>query len=223
MENYEQYEPVNRKLSFYELLYGILFQPRVTFKNIAATTPLLHAFLIFLGVNVLTTLVSFFTVSGPGLNQSMGEGIPLEFQKFLEFFTSPAFATMGTFFALIFSLVMWFLLSAVLNLVAELFGGKGRGIGVLTVLGCATLPQIVVIPFQVLFYLIGLPSGLLALITIPLFIWAQLILPILGLREVHQFSLGKAVLTIFAPMVLFFGLIIMLLGAFITLMVPFLG
>ena len=223
MENHEQYDPFNKKISFYELLYGILLQPRLTFRKIAATTPLLHAFLIFIGVNILTALVGLFTISAPELTQSLGEGLPLEFQKVFEFLTSPAFATVGTFFSLVFSLLMWFLMSAVLNLFAELFGGKGSGIGVLTVLGCATLPQIVAIPFEVLFYLFGLPSGLLALISIPLLIWTQLILPIIGLREVHKFSLGKAVLTIFTPMILLFGLMIMLVGAFITLMVPFLA
>lgn len=206
-----------KRISFTELLYGVIFQPKVTFKRIAKMKAFFLSFLIIVGVNLLNNL-SNFLIAEPF--SEMPPNMPKQLVDFLTVFSSPGVAVLGAFISTVFTIMVWFLFSAIIQLISEFFGGKGTGIGVMTVLGFSTLPQALGVPFLILFHFLGLPSFVSIFISIPLAIWTQLVLPILGLREVQQFSVGRAILVMLTPMFLFFGLMLSLAIVFISLLLP---
>ena len=211
----------SRELTFFELLYGVLFQPKILFKKVAEEPPLFYSFIVIVGVSIITSMLNVITTAP--LDMQLPPEIPREVIEFMSVFTSPVFSFMGTLLSLLFTLIFWFITSAIFQLVAEFLGGKGKGLGVMTVLGLASLPQIFIIPFAVLTYIFALPGQLIALVSIILFVWSYIILPILGFREVQQFSLGRALLTVFMPFIFTVAMLIILMVSIMSLIIPFLG
>jgi len=124
------------------LIYGVLFNPVNTFRRISENPPLLHGFLIFFGVVTLTSLTN--TLIPPNISDVAELNTVLAR-------TRPLIGIVG---ALI-SLIGWFLGAGLFQLLAEFFGGKGRAVGVLTVLALAGIPKVLVIPFQVINYFLA--------------------------------------------------------------------
>ncbi len=196
-----------------ELVYGVLFTPTATFRSISANPPLFHGFIVFLVVVALTSLVNILIP--PDFSN-----VPPEFGE--------ALARAGPFIGIIGALlafISWFMQAGIFQLFAEFFGGKGRATGVLTVLALADIPGVLVIPFKVVGHFTA-SSFLGTFVTVAgslaVFVWGILLL-VIGLREIQQFSTGKAVATILIP----FGIagltamiiIISLVGA----VIPFAG
>lgn len=195
-----------------ELVYGVLFSPVQTFRRISQDPPVFFGFLIFLTVIILTSLVSSLTP--PSLTKSA------ELTAILAQ-TRPVIGIISVIFALI----AWFMEAGLFQLLAEFFGGKGRAVGVLTVLALAGVPKVLVIPFQVISYLSGgSPVGRFLVIAASLaaFVWWAVLL-VIGLREIQKFSTARSVATLVIPMGILAITVLVFALALVGLIIPFAG
>lgn len=209
----------DKELTFVELCYGILFQPKETFSRIAKKPQVFYAFLIIIGVNVLNSLVDVIIGIPSSLAQfeQMPGAIPGQMQSILKVLTQPSFAILVGALGLAFEIFWWFVLSAIFQLLAELFGGKGKGLGVLTVTGASMLPQVLLIPIQVIIYALNWPQWIATILTIIIGVYTYIVLSILGISRVHMFGTGRSIATVLTPLgVVFFGSLFFL-GAMVAM------
>ncbi len=198
-------------LGFAELIYGVIFTPTATFRSISANPPLRHGFIAFFIIVALTSLVNIFLP--PDFSK-----VPPEFRE--------ALVKAGPFIGLIGALLAfmsWFIQAGVFQLFAEFLGGKGRATGVLTVLALADIPRVLVIPFRVLGHFTAtsvLGTFLTAAVGLGVFIWGVILL-VIGLREIQEFSTGKAVATLLVPFGFAVLAVIIFLISFVGAVVPF--
>lgn len=196
----ETVEDKTEKLGIADLVYGILFNPTATFRQISEEPPLFYGFVIFVTVVVLTSIVSAL------VPVEISEVPPPLADIFVQ--AKPLLAIVGAIFTLIF----WMVQAGVLHLFAELLGGRGRATGVLTALALADIPTVMVIPLQIISYFTTgtfLGSFLTVSSSLIMFFWV-LALTVIGLREIHQLSTGRAVAALLAPMGMFLLIIIIL-------------
>jgi hypothetical protein len=181
---------------FLEIVYGVLFEPVRTMKKVAENPPLTAALLSFTIISLLGAVMGLLAFSkflsqgydAAGIDQLLPGAQVL----------APA----GLFISLIFSYIKWFCYSAIINLVAELLGGRGSARGVFAAFGLAGLPLILIIPFQFLAFWCGTGAFavnvLLMLVWLVLGIWSGIIF-VIGIREVHALSTGRSVLVLLIP------------------------
>lgn len=98
---------------------------------------------------------------------------------------------MGMVFFVPMVLVMLFIVAGILHVVAKILGGKGTYNGSFLVVGYSTA----LMPFSAL-PVIGMIVGLY-----------QIYIEVIGFRKIHQYSTGRAVVTILLPLFILFGLI----------------
>lgn len=199
---------------FLEIVYGVLFEPVKTMKKAAENPPLVTALAIVTILSLLGTLMVLLNFSRV-LSQSLDAGSILPGAR--------ALVPVGAFIGLVFSYIKWFGYSAVLHLAADLLGGRGGARGVFAAAGLAGLPGILLIPFQFLGYWYGLGNlavtVLLLLAGLAVEVWSSIIL-VIGIREVHLLSTGRAVLVFFIPfMALFLLLVLSLIALAVTISV----
>lgn len=166
--------------NFLETLYGVLFQPRQTLRQIAAARPVGQAVAAFaIGVLLPAAAVTL------GMQAA---GLP--------------FAVPLLFAQIAISLIMWFLSAGVLHLTAEMAGGHGTALSLFCGLGFAQFPRIFVVPAYVLAALLPPPGRLpvVALAALAIAVWL-LVLNILALKAAYDFSTARAVLVLIAPAV----------------------
>ena len=203
-------------LGFLETVYGVLFEPVKMMKRVAENPPLVMALVIVAILSLLGTLMGYLALSRViSLGYDAG-GIVQLFQG------ARALVPIGACFALVFSFIKWFFCSAILHLTADLLGGRGRARGVFAAAGLAGLPQILLIPFQFLGYWYGsgkyAVTALLLLAGLAVWIWSSILL-VIGIREVHNMSTGRAALVFFIPylaLFLFFILSFIALAVMLT-------
>jgi hypothetical protein len=194
---HEQKEPVPGIL---EVIYGMFFSPVVTFAAIAKHSMVGRAVLFFLFVQLLSTVngIAFIREQAPDL---IGTGLTTVFPVMM--------MTMA--------LIGWFLNAAVLQLLAEFLGGKGRGTALFATLGFAYAPALFSAPLTLL--LSNVNPRMLNLTTFILTIWVM-VLSVLAVRTVHGFSTGKAVWTLVIP---FLSFLILSLGILIMSVLVIMG
>lgn len=165
---------------FLELLYDVLFSPAAAMRQIAARRPVGQAVAAFLLSIVIPAMAIYFVV------QSTAAG-----------------RWAGAFFAVAVCVrfAMWFVGSAVLQLIAEFFGGRGSALGLFAAIGFAHVPLIFMVPLAVAAML--LPSGLgplaLAAGGLALVFWV-LGLTVVAIQGAHGLSAAKAVLVLLTPL-----------------------
>lgn len=194
----------SEKHGFFELIYGTLFNPVRTFRSISNAPPLFHGFIIFISVVVVTSLVNML------LPQDLSEMPPQLAEAAVQ--VGPSVVIIGA----IFSLVLWLVQAGILQVIAELLGGRGKAVGVLTILALAGIPSVLVVPLRVISYLFeeSLAGSFLTIVgSLLAFLW-WIVLIVLGLREVQGFSTGKAVATVVAPLV---GILLIIIVTAISL------
>lgn len=188
-------------LRFYEIIYGILFEPVSTMKKITANPPLLTTLWIVILVSLIGLLTNLYS-SGQGTVSNLGlHNMPFPRSANLSQAlraATPLLAILGT----IFVFLKWFFYSALLHLVADFYGGRGRARTVFVVYGLAGLPELFLVPLGVITTWLssGLATGIMALANLLIFIWGIILLTI-GLREAHDFSTGRALAVIFTPVI----------------------
>ncbi|HEX3032164.1 MAG TPA: YIP1 family protein [Bacillota bacterium] len=211
--------------SFVDLCYGVLFSPRQTFRQIGESPAVGAAVLIVVLVNLLQG--AFNSLAGRTANMSslnsLKPGLAEEIGPLLNAVNTPGFKLMAVVMGLIFALLWWVTKSSLLHLIAEMLGGQGTGKGVLTVLGAAQLPAVLLIPVNVLLFssdgASALAGGLAGLLAFAVWVYTALVLPVLGISEVHRFSTLRGAVTVLAPMLV----LIVIMTIFFGLMVGFLA
>lgn len=207
-------EPTDRGMSLIDVIYGLLFAPTATFRKISHRPPLGYAFIVFTAVTLISTLIA---VWAPPVSPRLASDMPGQMSRVMMSML-PYFGLMGAVFAFL----NWFVLAGVFQLFSEFFGGRGRALGVLAVLGLSELPGIFTGPINLITHFmeqsslsifISVSSGLLILI------W-RFILIVIGLRAVQEYSTGRAVITVLAPGIILFLLAVAMVIAMVGVMIP---
>lgn len=209
------------KNNILEIFYGVLFEPARTFAGFAQNPPIGAIIIIFITLNLAEALTAIFTTP-VYLNQVDFRGLPWGAAGAAQAVMS--FAAVAGF---LLSVMKWFLMAGLLHLLAELYGGTGQARSVWAVYGAAAIPAVFMIPVQIAAGFLdtgGLFDFISGVLTLGLYVWGVVLLTI-GLREVHGFSTGRAVLTVFTPALVLF-LVVMITLIFIgtvasTIMAPF--
>ncbi len=110
-----------------------------------------------------------------------------------------------------FGLAGLFFLAAVLQLTADLLGGRGTGRGLLAALALAQTPALLTAPVAAL-GLVPSPSWLGAALRAALGLWT-VVLEVLAVREAHRLSTGRALAVMLLPVVALLLLALLVLGA----------
>jgi len=200
-----------------EMIYGVLFDPVETFRGVAASPPIGRVLLIFSVVSVLAAVMGYYLSSRVFRGELYSDTGPLAGMV-------DAMIPLMVFGGLIIAFVKWIAYSGLLHLVAEMFGGSGRALGVLAVTGLATIPVILLMPFDLVVVLAGGQTPLTTIITglfgLVSLVWG-FVLVVLGLREVHGFSTGRALAVALAPplaiIVLMFIFVLGMIGIFASM------
>jgi len=192
--------------SFFDLLYGIITKPVQTMRYIADKK------LIFVGI-VLTISIAWINsiANIPGMLSSFSQTT-----SGLE--TLPAVGVMRGFILALavilppFSATFILLMQAgIFHILAVLFKGKGSYDGLIGVLGFASFPSIIAIPFALL-DLLATRSGwagytavmvpVTLVVSLGLVVWI-LVLDVIGVRENYQLSTWRAFLVVTIPIIVF--------------------
>ncbi len=165
-----------------EWLFGVMASPVRTLNEIAREKPVGLAFLVYLGVAFLVIASNIF--SGEGLlvlEESMVE---------LGVFISAPILISGS---LIFAVVSIFILTALLHLLARLFGGRGGYWNLFSAYAFADFPMIISVPVTLIIAYAGIVGAIFGgLITFGLSIWV-IVLQVIALRESHGLSTGASI------------------------------
>jgi hypothetical protein len=182
-----------------EMIYGMLFQPVRTARQLAREQPVGMAVAVHVAVTALTGAYNAIVLAGR-INIVAGTAVPVTLVA----------ATVS------FSLLLWLVYTGVLQIIAELLGGQGRGIALLSVTGFVNLPAIFLPVLALLARLSRLPleTGL----SLVLSLWV-LVLYVIAVREAHGLSTGRSVLTVLLPL----GAAIFVMVLFAVFLVVFLA
>ncbi len=165
---------------FLEILYDVLFSPREAMRQIAARRLAGQAFGAFL-LSVLVPAGAVYFV--------------------LQAFGVAKFAGAALFVGAAARLVAWFVGAAVLQLIAEFYGGRGTAVGLFAAIGFAHLPGIFFVPLAVAALL--LPVGAAAIVLaaggLVLVFWI-LSLVVIAIQGAHNLGAAKAVLVLLTPL-----------------------
>ncbi|MFA7467817.1 MAG: Yip1 family protein [Desulfotomaculaceae bacterium] len=198
----ENQSETGKKEGILELVYGVLFEPVRTFAGLTRQPPVLTAVVIVVLLNLAEALMGLFTTP-----QYM-RGLQLPNLPELDILRSIIpLAAVGGFF---FGFVKWFFMAGLLHLLAVFYGGRGDARSVFTVYGLAGLPAALMIPVQLLAVYFESSAAfniITGILSLAVFIWSVVLL-IIGIREVHWISSGKAALTVFTPILTFIILFI---------------
>lgn len=175
-------EPKEDNLTF---LYNVLFKPKGLFEKLNEDARLGLAFLVFLGVTILTALTGILFPVETELQELM--------QVATYSTTSLGLIAIGTS---VFGMFWWFTMAAVMGLTAELLGGKGSIRALLAGFGFAQLPQLFMIPGTIIAYFF-LPS-VDVLFSLVIGLWV-LYLYYRAIKDIYKLSTGKAIGTLVIP------------------------
>ena len=190
---------------FLELVYGVLFEPVPAFSRVVKHLPVGQTVLIFTLVNLLLAVAGGLLAPRFLPPFAPAPGHVMVMMKTMTL----VFALVGV----VFQFMKWFVYSALLHLLAEFFGGRGRAAGVWVVAGLASLPEIFLVPVNLLLLILGVKGFTLSLVMylfgLIVLIWGMALL-ILGIRAEHALSTGRAVAVVLLPAgaVLFVGVIL---------------
>jgi len=206
----DSYEPVPPEAGasvapgFLELVYGILFEPGRTLPSVAQRPSFTIALALVTVLSLAGVLVWLLTASQT-IDQLAGSVAGSPFPAAVK--PVLAFGAVLVFFM---GYIKWLGYSALVSLAAELLGGVGRGKDVAAIAGLALLPTILLIPAQLLN--LYLDASLLMFICVPVvWVWVAVLL-VMGVKESHQLSTGRALLAVISPVIL----LLVLLGLMIT-------
>lgn len=189
-------------LKYYEIIYGVLFDPKETMRRIVQRPPLTATLIIVILLSLVGLLTNLYTSAhGGSANLGLEMGLPLaQAQVFSDALraAAPVLAILGA----VFYFVKWFFYSALLHLLADFYGGRGEARTVFIVYGLAGLPEVFLIPLNVVTTL-AVPdwaTGTSTVGSLLVLIWGVYLLT-LGLREAHKLSTGRALAVIFTPVI----------------------
>ncbi|MEW6697816.1 MAG: Yip1 family protein [Bacillota bacterium] len=209
-------------LKAYEIIYGVLFDPVQTMKRVAQNPPLGTTLIIVILLSLAGLLTSLYThAQGGPANLGLEMGLPLDHAMYFSEALRAAAPVLSILGAL-FYFIKWFFFSALLHLLADFYGGRGKARTVFVVYGLAGLPEVFLIPLGVLATLFS-PSaatGITTLGSLIVLIWGVTLLTI-GLREAHRLSTGRALAVIFTPVLAIIVVAVVTMVALMSAMAAF--
>lgn len=199
----------HQPLSFLEIVYGVLTHPAETFTYLALARPIKQA----AGFLVIITLCNFVAGLQDIRALEFGAELPIEGSAFLV----PLFllGLLGAFLA-------WFLNTAAISLVSQLFGGRGNGLGLLCGFSFAMVPVLItgIIEFVVQFF--PFKPFFMGLISLAGVIWL-ISLDIIALGQIEQLSTKRAILVYFAVPMSIIVSVLVLVGVAMAVLAPWLS
>ncbi len=203
---------------FLDDFYDILFNYRKGLSRIAAEKNIWHGLVVYL---VVTLIVSLATL------EITPAAINGEFPPEIYMFIPPQaleimwklIPLLTVLLQVVFGPLYFLLLVAVLHFVSALFGGNGRASSLGAVMGYAYIPYLMVAVGGLLGRYI--PFNVAAILTIGAFIWSHW-LRIAGLKQVNDFSWGRATLVYFMPLIVLLIALIIFILLSIVFFVPLL-
>ena len=206
--------------NFLNDFYDVLFNYRKGLPRIAEEKNIWHGLIVYLVVTVIVSLATL-EINPAAING--GELFPLEIHmlfppqaleivwKLLPLFT--------ILLQVVFGPLYFLLLVALFHFVSALFGGNGRASSLGAVMGYAYIPYLLVAVGG----LLGryTPFNIAAILTIGAFIWSHW-LRIAGLKQVNDFSWGRATLAYFMPLIVLLIAFIIFILLVIVFFVPLL-
>lgn len=156
-----------------ERIYGILFQPVVTLRDIGRKQPLGQAVLVLSTAAIFTTWTGYFTLWSNRM------------------FIAAAITS---------TLLLWFAGSAIVHLVAELLGGNGQAKGLLAANGYIQVLRIFSVPLLVVVSFLpeAFQTELVLLGGTSILVW-EIMLSVIAIRENYGLAIGRAFLALLAP------------------------
>lgn len=173
-------------MSITESIYGVLFEPAATLRDLAQEKPYGRALIIFIAVTLLSII----------FEQALNVITDNEVLKMV-----PANAVwMINLLGSVLSVLLLLVISGLFSLISEIIYGKFNAGGIMVALCYASIPGILGPPLHYASSLAGLEwlGTVLALIAM---IWV-LVLQVIGVRESLQVTTGQALLIMLLPAVL---------------------
>lgn len=183
-------------LGWTDVLFGILFEPQATLRNLSEEKPLFWGVITFLAVSIF--------------NLTIYRGILL--QQYTALGNMQLFLWWYQIIAALFSFFMLFVMAGLFSLLSELLFRKTNASGLLVCLCFAALPGIFAPALHYSAILIHVQwLGILCSVLIG--IW-MVVLQVLSLRESLQITTGQAVALFFVP-----GLVIFIITALVLVII----
>lgn len=202
-------EDTSRPLTFLEIIYGILFQPRETFRYLAGVRPLWQAAVFLAFAALFHGLIDLRGVRALEIKA----GFPADTSVYLV--PLLVLGLMGAF-------LTWFFGTSAIGLVSQLFGGAGNGPGLLCAFSFALLPGLItgIVEFGTGFLpLSQVFAGIVELVGV---IWL-ISLQVIALAEIEGLSTGRAILVYFAVPLSIMVSVSVLVGAAFAVLAPYLS
>ncbi|MDW7652222.1 MAG: Yip1 family protein [Bacillota bacterium] len=196
---------------FIDDFYDILFKPALGMERVVRERSVWQGLIVYLAVSVVSAITTFGTMDTGEIGGELTQIMPPEAAEAL----LRSWPALNLIVILVFTPFLLFLWSAVVQISAELLGGKGRGLQVAAGIGYAQLPYILVAPFGLVARYLAF--DVVSFVSFAAFIWT-LVLKIEAIRAVHTFTRGRAALAFFLPVLALIAaaiLFFLLVGSFL--------
>ena len=198
--------PEGAPLGVLELMYGALFSPVVTFREVAARPHLGRALAVLAVVAVVNATVGAISGGREFAAGMAGAGIPV---------SGAGFGPVVFLFGLVGPFLFWYLQTAIFYLTGVLLGGRGAIRPLMAGLAVAAMPQVFSAPAALVSTAVH--RGLGVWFSVGLGIWV-VVLSCLAVREALHFSTGRAIATLALPLL---AIVVLMAGAAIALALAF--
>lgn len=214
LEEFNGNQAAIQKISYLDLVYGALFKPKELFLSMTDNRlPVFKCFVIFSGVTMLNAVTQNLLTPHNFAGMGMFDEVAAEAVPFL--------SVIGATFAFI----IWLGYAGILNLVAELFEGRGSAIKMLCLLALADLPRLIIIPFEVMGSMIKVTSisTLLPVLGAVVYLGWWLYILLIGIKVFNGFGTGKAMVVLAIPLFIAFASLTIVTLAGVGVLVPLLN
>lgn len=199
--------PERAPLGVLELMYGALFSPVATFRELSARPHPGRALAVLAVVAVVNATVGAIS-GGRGFAAGMAAaGFPL---------SGITFGPVAFLFGLVGPFLFWYLQTAIFYLTGVLLGGRGTIVALMAGLAVATMPQVFSAPAVLVSSAVHRSLGVW--LSLALGIWV-IVLYCLAVREALHFSTGRAIATLVLPLL---AMVVLMVGAALALALAFL-
>ena len=196
-------------LSFLEIVYGVLAQPRDTFRYLSHSRPLKEAVVFLLVITLFNFVAGLPDLRAAAIRSSL----PVGTSEFLV----PLF-----FMGLVAAFLTWLLKAATVGLVSQLVGGKGNGVGLLCAFSFAMAPVLVTGILGSVIQLLPLRAFFTGLISLAGAVW-MFILDIIAVGQIEHLSTKRAVLVYFAVPLSIIVSVLIIVGLALVTLAPWLS
>lgn len=196
----ETVEEKTQELGFFDLLYGIIFEPVKTITVMVENPPYLYGLLIFALVTFVSTVANIY--SNP---------VNLYFDSLPTWVTGTleAFRYYWEVFAWVLGFLILFIKVGALHFLAEIYGGKGHISGLVALLSTISITGLASSFVMLVLKVMGAPGVvsivLNFLVSLAVLAWT-VILMVIGLTKNYNFSYSRAILTLLTPTAVLFAI-----------------